>query len=461
MRVRTVSIGLTLLAAVVFLACGDDGGTRRGFETNTRPEDSAANLPDAGDGADTRFDAGKEPRPPFDPADEPVVCSSDAGACAVELVAGRNHFCARMSDGTVRCWGDERFGAVGQRPAGSAEHAVRSVGSLVGVTQLSAAGSTTCARLDDGTVSCWGDNRAGQLALPSDALEHPVPSMVALKEAALRVDVGPRVVCASLASGKPWCWGDNQQMQLTTPSSGVLPPTEIALGPFAVAKTSIGTTTTLGLTTQGDLTTWGAVNGRMGLLGGRVASITPDGEPVPVEQLHAVTSFAASATLERDEEGCLGTVTPPPAPPGGAPPHAHACAIAAGEVYCWGRSDFGALCTGFLDTERLPRHAPITGKAWPQKIAVGDEVTCARMTDGSIQCCGADHRGRLGAGFTPTFAPVAAFEGHAVQVATSHRAICALLRDGSVECWGNNEYGELGRSTHDKDVHPTPMKVAL
>src|SRR4051812_7572851 len=37
-------------------------------------------------------------RPPFDPAAEPVVCTADP--CAVELVAGAQHFCARMSDGT-------------------------------------------------------------------------------------------------------------------------------------------------------------------------------------------------------------------------------------------------------------------------------------------------------------------------------------------------------------------------
>ena len=109
----------------------------------------------------------------------------------------------------------------------------------------------------------------------------------------------------------------------------------------------------------------------------------------------------------------------------------------------------------------MPAHAPITGKAWPQKLAVGDEVTCARMTDGSIQCCGADHRGRLGNGLSPLFTKVESFVGHAVQVATSHRAICALVQGGTVECWGSNQYGELGQGAPDQDAHPTPVKVVF
>lgn len=465
-RTCTVAFGVTLIGGGVLLACGDEARARAGFDLADAGPDVVANPPDPGSKDEPATDAGKPPRPPFDPADEPVVCAGDAGACAVQLVAGRNHFCARMSDGTVRCWGDPRFGATGPRPDGGAEPSVTVIPALGGVTQLSAGGSTTCARSADGAVQCWGDNRAGQLALAddkptADALDHPEPSKVAVKEPIARVEVGPRVVCAVLATGALRCWGDNQQQQLQAPSSGTSAPVEVDPGSFALAKVSIGSATTFGLTTQGELTSWGALNGRMGLLGGRVAAVTPDAEPMLVPAMQGITSFAASATLERDEEGRIGTITPPPPPPGGALPHAHACVIAAGEVYCWGRSDFGALCTGFLDAERLPAHAPVTGEAWPQQIAVGDEITCVRMTDGTIRCCGADHRGRLGAGFSPVLASVDAFKGHAVQVATSHRAICALLRDGTVECWGNNEYGELGQGAPDKSAHPTPMKVGF
>jgi alpha-tubulin suppressor-like RCC1 family protein len=194
---------------------------------------------------------------------------------------------------------------------------------------------------------------------------------------------------------------------------------------------------------------WGSVAGNDGLLGGRMSSITPDPAPNTVTVVGKVTGVASSSNSF---------------PPN--PRIAHACAIADGEVYCWGRSNRGALCTGLPDQEFLPAHAPIRGKAWPQQLAVADELTCARMTDGSIQCCGGDEEtGRLGPDqtevFTPFFKPITSFEGHAVAVATSDRAICALLKDGSVECWGGNASGELASGKPDDDPHPTPVKISF
>ena len=472
---RTFVIGAATSAALAALvvACTDEtsidppGSTD---ELDAGP-DATVNLPpdtNGDGGGDADADAGRTPRDPFDPADEPVVCATGASSCAVQLVAGRYHFCARMSDGAVRCWGDTRSGVTGKTvlPDGGAAPPVRTIEDLAGVTQISSRGRTNCAVLDDGTAKCWGSNQNGQLALSgetptSDFADHPVPSVVSAKESIARIDVGDRVVCAVLQSGKVSCWGENYSKQITSATAAVAVPTEIATGSFDLARFAIGSGTTLGITADGKVASWGALNGPQGVLAGRLASLSPDERPVLVEHLENVTSFAVSNTLDRNNEGALGKVTPPKAPPGGAPPHAHACVIAGGEVYCWGRSDFGALCTGLFDVERRPAHAPISGKAWPQQLALGDELTCARMTDGSVHCCGVDHRGRLGIGFSTLFVKVDAFKGHAVQIATSHRAICALLKDGGVECWGNNEYGELGQGTSDKDEHPTPVKVAF
>ncbi len=470
-----VSLATLFSSAALVVACTEeDGATREPEGAPDAGPDVVANLPEASPPPEAGPDARPDPRPPFDPADEEVVCAGHAGACAVELVAGRNHFCARMSDGTVRCWGEDKAGAIGAPPDGGVPPAVRTIDGLSGVTQISAAGRTTCARLDDGTAKCWGDNGSAQLGAledggaSADALPHPIPSPVAIDDPIARIDVGQRAACAVLASGKVYCWGDNLQQQIARPSSGLRGPVEIDQGGLALTKLSLGAQTSFGLTADGKVASWGAVSGgwvtpsgSQGLLAGRPASISPDATPVAIDPLHDVTSFAVSDTLELDEEGRLGAQLPPP-PPAGGVRHAHACAIAAGEVYCWGRSDYGALCTGLLDAERFPAHAPIrSSKAWPQRIAVGDEFTCVRMTDGGIQCCGADHRGRLGSGFSPLFVPVEAFKGHAVQVATSHRAVCALVQGGSVECWGSNQYGELGQGSLDQDAHPTPAKVAF
>jgi alpha-tubulin suppressor-like RCC1 family protein len=152
---------------------------------------------------------------------------------------------------------------------------------------------------------------------------------------------------------------------------------------------------------------------------------------------------------------------PDPTPP---PPRAHACALAGdGGVYSWGRSTAGALCTGLPDHEQTPRLAPVIAKDWPQQLAVADEITCARLSDGTVQCCGDDRKGKLGTGtaslYSPSFVPAKAFTGHAVHVATGNAAVCVLVQGGTVECWGANAHAELGGGTPDDDAHPAPVKV--
>jgi alpha-tubulin suppressor-like RCC1 family protein len=446
-----------MLAFAMLAACSDDPERER-FETPT-PD---ANLPETANG-----DAGPAPdgRAPFDPADEEITCA--ATPCATDLVAGSAHFCARMSDGTVRCWGDDSYGALGGDPD-VAGGAVRLVAGLTKVTQLSAGGRTTCARVEDGSVRCWGANTRGQLGLAVDPPvvdeePHPAAEPVALEEPASRVFVGHENACAVLASGKTWCWGSDDQAQLARGFGGweqVGGPAPANVGALAIARTASGTATTLALTPGGDLYSWGALSGDEGLLSGRISSISPHPAPGHLATLSKVTSLAVSATVQPEED--FGGGFPPPPPP---PPRAHACALAGGEVYCWGRSDRGALCTGMPDREPLPRYAPVRAKAWPQQLAVADEITCARLTDGTIQCCGDDAKGRLGRGkselLSAFFTPATAFEGHAVKVATSDGAVCALVQGGTVECWGSNANGELALPAPDDAPHPSPTKVAF
>lgn len=470
----------SLLSAAMVVACGDDATNPHSFDSTDAASDGAVNLPETGSGFDASDDVDSAvPRDPFDPADEPVVCDADGGACVKQIVAGFNHFCALLSDTTVRCWGDNAYGSLGDSGGRDEDPPpkglVVTVGKLTGVKQLSAGNRTTCALLDDGTIRCWGYNGSGQLGMSADPptwdeWEHPSPTQVALSGTAKRVDVGEGNACALLDSGELHCWGIDDAYQLASPNGDtayVRGPGPASLGALTVSKVALGTATTLGLSTDGDVMSWGQLAGNQGLLGGRMTSISPDPKPNPILGLHDVTSLAASQTFMKGQGGELGLAVQDigPIPPGGQQRHAHACAIAAGELYCWGRSDYGALCTGLPDAELVPAHAPIAGKAWPQQVAVADEITCVRMTDGTVRCCGGDSRGRLGADdvelFSAFLVPVSKLQGHAVRVATSNRAVCALLQGGTVECWGSNANGELGTDVPDDDPHPTPLKVVF
>jgi Regulator of chromosome condensation (RCC1) repeat len=449
-------------AMITIVACGSDD-TRARFDGS---DSGGANLPEASAPVEAGppVDAGST-KPPFDPKDEEVTCAGTP--CAVQLVAGESHFCARMSDGTVRCWGKNGSGELGAPDPTQGEDGVDAgafvvsrVGDLAGATQISAGGGTTCALVGNGGVSCWGANDRGQLGLDakgtSDGDPHPTPAPVALQGAANRIDVGQQSACATLASGDAWCWGDNTQLQLArTTETEVGGPAKAELGSLKVARTASGTNSAFAVTTAGDVFSWGAIAGPEGSIAARTASISPDALPLSIE-LGPVTSFALTATTIKQDSGF------PRPPPRG---YAHACAIVKGELFCWGASLMGSLGTGLPEPAAKPIPASVASeKGWPQQVAAGGDITCVRLTDGTVQCAGDNMRGVLGKEpttdpFSMFFREVPSFTGHAVQIATASGTACALVQGGSVVCWGANDNGELGQGTTDADPHIHPVSI--
>ncbi len=407
------------------------------------PPSSSSPSPSSSSEADA---APKPPsKPDYDTSDEAVVCT--ATPCATQLAAGDNHFCALLSDGDVRCWGDNNTGALGAGVLANRYNPPVAVVGVADATQISAAGSTTCARSSAGGVKCWGQNAQGQLGLQvspavSDTKEHSTPTDVPLDAGIGRVDVGTRAVCALGTTGADvYCWGGNDQGQLARPDAGTIGVDLKVGGPgpadpqgFELTRTVGGTASVFGATKDGRVVGWGAVSGRP-------ASITPTATMTAIPSLEYVTSVAAGPS--------------------------HACAIAAGKVYCWGTNTKGLLGTGIPDSERFPVPVALVpnAKAFPQQVAVSGATSCVRMTDGTIHCAGADDRGQLGRGTSGTyslsFVRATALQDHAVQVATSASATCALVQGGNVVCWGGNANAELGAGTRDSDPHPSPVTVVF
>ena len=83
---------------------------------------------------------------------------------AVAITAGGGHACAVMSTGTVQCWGANYFGQLGNglTTAWSSSTPVQVNGISVPV-RLEAGWWHTCALLSDGAMRCWGNNFWGQL----------------------------------------------------------------------------------------------------------------------------------------------------------------------------------------------------------------------------------------------------------------------------------------------------------
>jgi alpha-tubulin suppressor-like RCC1 family protein len=80
----------------------------------------------------------------------------------VAITQGDLHVCAHLAD-RVSCWGRNDYGQLGD---GSRETRLvpTDVVGLGGPIQAVSAGSeSTCAVISPGTLKCWGNNRAGQL----------------------------------------------------------------------------------------------------------------------------------------------------------------------------------------------------------------------------------------------------------------------------------------------------------
>jgi alpha-tubulin suppressor-like RCC1 family protein len=92
------------------------------------------------------------------------------GRTAKAITAGADHTCAVLDNDSVRCWGFGRNGALGYANTATIgdDESPGSVGPVdLGpgrtTVAISAGGRHTCARLDDGSVRCWGDGANGEL----------------------------------------------------------------------------------------------------------------------------------------------------------------------------------------------------------------------------------------------------------------------------------------------------------
>ena len=95
-----------------------------------------------------------------------------SGITARQIATGSNHTCALLDNATVKCWGENSFGRLGQGDTNDRGDVSGEMGkNLLAIdlgsgrtaTQIAAGDFHTCALLDNATVKCWGENSSGQL----------------------------------------------------------------------------------------------------------------------------------------------------------------------------------------------------------------------------------------------------------------------------------------------------------
>ena len=220
----------------------------------------------------------------------PVPVSTITGANSI--AAGLSHSCAVLSTGDVDCWGDNSAGQLGNGSTTRSPTPV-AVSPLGATAKAVAAGSShSCALLSDGTIKCWGDNSAGQLGNGSTTASTTPVAVSPLSTTAKAVSTGRAHSCALLTDGKVECWGDNSAGQLgngSTTTSATPVPVSTITDAKAVAA---GYDHSCALLSNGTIKCWGA--NTAGQLGN--GSTTASSTPVAVSNVTGALTISAGAS---------------------------------------------------------------------------------------------------------------------------------------------------------------------
>ena len=130
------------------------------------------------------------------------------------------------------CWGANGHGQIGDgtiEQRNTPTPVVTEEGPALGpLARLAAGAAHSCGLLDSGQLWCWGTNDQGQLSLDASAqayvaLPRPVPGPPALEcapRSSATLALGSDHGCVIDTEERLWCWGANDAMQLGTGLTG-------------------------------------------------------------------------------------------------------------------------------------------------------------------------------------------------------------------------------------------------
>jgi alpha-tubulin suppressor-like RCC1 family protein len=349
----------------------------------------------------------------------PVVVVGLSSNSVLPISAGGGHTCAVTSTGSVKCWGLNTSGQLGNGTTNNSATPTQVSNLPSGILAVAAGGQHTCAITPSGGVLCWGRNTSGQLG-NGTTKNSSVPFQVSgLSSGVVEIATGGFHTCALMAGGDVFCWGRNTSGQLgngTTKNSSV--PVQASGLSLGVVEIAAGGAHTCAVTAEGGVLCWGA--GSFGQLGN--GALKGSSTPVSVSGLGSGVAAVSTGV-------------------------SHSCALTAGGgVLCWGLNTSGQLGNGTTRNSSVPVGVSGLGSG-VAAIAAGGYHTCARSSTGTVLCWGLNRSGQLGNGTTtnsPTpVGPATLFA--AVAAGSAHT--CARTANGGVQCWGNNTSGQLGNGT--------------
>lgn len=397
-----------------------------------------------------------------DGLDEDCDGRVDEGGVCPELFLGDEYACA-LFRGTLKCWGavlslgDLNYR--GDRPGemGAALPAI-GFGPDRFAVAVAAGASMRCALLDDGSVRCWGGNQWGQLGQGDEVARGGTPETIPALIPPVDLGTGQRAtalaagrhhVCALLVGGAVKCWGlatdgqlglgdENHRGDVLGEMGDALPAVDLGTGRTARAIAA-GGAKTCALLDNDQLKCWGP-----GIDGISEDLWAGDGPGEMGDELPAIDLGLGRRALQLVIGG-------------------HFCALLDdGALKCWGLGSWGQLGQenrahyGDEPTERLMDLPAINLGAGRRAISVaaGNGFNCAVLDDRTARCWGYNEYGQLGRSDTQDIGGLAGHMGDqllpvdlgrpVVAVRAGGYFACAVLAGGAIKCWGANHRGQLG-----------------
>ncbi|MDA3033791.1 MAG: hypothetical protein O3A28_02035, partial [Actinomycetota bacterium] len=143
-----------------------------------------------------------------------TAVGSDNLSAQASITAGRNHTCALLATGAVKCWGHNASGQLGDGTTTDRLTPTAATGLASGVTAITTGRNHTCALLATGAVACWGYNPDGRLGDGSTTDRHTPTAVTGLPSDVTAITAGTEHTCALLGTGAVTCWGNNASGQL-------------------------------------------------------------------------------------------------------------------------------------------------------------------------------------------------------------------------------------------------------
>ncbi|HYV96359.1 MAG TPA: Ig-like domain-containing protein [Gemmatimonadaceae bacterium] len=352
--------------------------------------------------------------------------------------------CGLTSSGEAYCWGDNRWGQLGDGTTVERHTPVAVIGGPP-LVSISVGNNHTCALDANGAAFCWGENLYGQLGIGSFT-NSSVPVRAAAALSFRSITAGDHITCGIALDGDSYCWGLNGPSlgggSAQACDSGCTTPVRVAGGHRFTVISKPAYAVICGLEAP-DVYCWGM--GVFGELG--TGNVQWDQCDTPQAwSLKSYIDFTKGSACSRTPVRVSSTVS-----------FAAVASLAfgtcgldtAGALYCWGYNSQGQFGDGTTTIKTTPTPGG-TGVLFREFVG-GNQSSCGIATTGQSYCwsnlwlqmaCPNNASGCNAR--TPALVPG---DLSFTTITNAGNTACGLVAGGQAYCWGLNVRGVLGNNS--------------